>query len=162
MSIVSSDIKFYLTGGVGNTDPNLSLGGDTSSTEVSPTLHGLFDAVSSVEAESGDAEYRAVSIKNTNGAESAINTIAYISQESTGTMDEVAIGYENGIQTVANESTAPAGVAFTTPLTKATGVSLGTIASGGVKRLWVRWTITAGATKMNPTQCRFTISVDTV
>ena len=34
MAIVAGDLKIYLSGGAGNSDPNASLGGIISSTEV--------------------------------------------------------------------------------------------------------------------------------
>ena len=42
--------------------------------------------------------------------------------------------------TVANENTAPAGVSFSSPTTKAAGISLGNIPSGQCKAIWVRRT----------------------
>ena len=161
MSIEPTDIKIYLTGGLNNTNPNLSLGGIASNTEASSSTDGLFDSVLSAQAESGSVEYRAISIKNTS-SELSPNVIVYISRETTGLSDTIAIGYENGTQSIANEVTAPSGVSFSTPLTKATGISLGSMASNTSKRLWLRWTVNAGSLKMNPTQGRLTISVDTI
>ena len=59
MPIVSGDIKYYLSGGGGNTNPNASLGGAISSTEITPaSLHNLFDLVSSADASAGTDDYR--------------------------------------------------------------------------------------------------------
>ena len=61
-----SDIQFRLTGGASNANPNTSLGGTTSSVQLSGTaMNNLFDDVSSAEASSGDTEYRAFSLVQT-------------------------------------------------------------------------------------------------
>jgi hypothetical protein len=47
-----------------------------------------------------------------------------------------------GVQalTIANDTTAPAGVTFSAPTTKATGLSIGNIAAGSVQAIWIRRT----------------------
>ncbi|HEY9334362.1 MAG TPA: hypothetical protein VIQ79_08075, partial [Kribbella sp.] len=42
--------------------------------------------------------------------------------------------------TIANKTTAPAGVTFSSPTNAATGVALGTIPAGQCKAFWVRRT----------------------
>ena len=55
MPITASDIEFRLSGGVGNSDPNLSLGGVKSTTEiVDATDNNLYDDVSGVETRSAE------------------------------------------------------------------------------------------------------------
>jgi hypothetical protein len=49
-------------------------------------------------------------------------------------------------QTVANEATAPTGVTFSAPADAASGLVLGNIPAGQHKAIWLRRTITAGAT----------------
>ena len=51
MPIVSTDIKYRLSGGSSNTDPTASLGGVKSTTDASTNL---LDTVSSAEAAAGD------------------------------------------------------------------------------------------------------------
>ena len=149
MSIIAGDLKFYLTGGVANSDPNLSLGGTRSTTQVGTALHQLFDTVSPEEATAGDVEYRAIDIVNTNVIDTLESAFLYISLETGSTSSTVALGYDSvGTQSAANESTAPTDVTFSTPTSKATGIALGNIAAnGGSKRFWLRRTITAGAAK---------------
>ncbi len=51
---------------------------------------------------------------------------------------------------VANENTAPGGgITFSSPITKATGLSLGNIVAGNVKAIWVRRTATNSAARNN-------------
>ena len=149
MAIVSSEIKYYLTGGAGNTDPNLSLGGTISSTEAPQTIDQLYAAASPAEVTAGSIKYRAISVKNTDVSLTITAPVVFIFQETTGTQDTVAIAYDSGsTQTVADENTAPSAPAlsFSTPLTEVSGIALGDMVAGASKRIWLRWTITAGAT----------------
>lgn len=121
MSILQSDIKFYLTGaesdGGAQTDPNASLGGYRSSTEIiSAQLNNLFDNVGSAESASGDTEYRCVCVKNT-ALETLYNILTWIQAEvdpdNTYTwsfaieVPATADLTDGSAQTVVNESTSP-------------------------------------------------------
>lgn len=152
MAVLSSDIKFYLSGGGANTDPAASLGGAISTTEVNPAT--LFDTVDSAEAASGDVEYRCIYIKNTNGTDTLLAAAAWISSNtpSADTVLDIGLGtsaIDGTEQTVANESTAPAGVTFSAPSTKATGLSIGDMTAGQHKSLWIRRTVSAAASAYN-------------
>lgn len=150
MAITPSDLLYFLTGGPANADPNLSLGGVTSNTQVGTSLHSLFDAVSSAEGAAGDTEYRAIDIKNNHGSETLQNAVVWISAETTSPSTTIAIAYDaTGTQSVANESTAPTGVAFSAPLSRVAGIALGSMAPGATRRIWVRRTVTAGAAVAN-------------
>lgn len=94
MSIAASDLKIYLSGGAGNSDPNASLGGVRSTTEVvDDTLHNLFDYVSGTEAGAGDTEYRASYIKNENSVTAGSFTVGNeYTILTVGTTDFTAIG----------------------------------------------------------------------
>ena len=48
-------------------------------------------------------------------------------------------------QTVANESTAPAGVAFSEPASNGSGLALGDLPAGQHRAIWLRRTVTAAA-----------------
>lgn len=145
---LSTQLLTYLTGGVGNTDPALSLGGVTSSTQAAETLHSLFAYITPEEAAAGSVKYRAIAVKNT-GTDTLFGAVYYISAETTSISTIIAIGYDaTGTQSIANENTAPVGIAFTTPYSKATGVSLGDMAAGIEKRIFVRRTVTTGAVKL--------------
>lgn len=151
MAIVAADIKFYLSGGGGNTDPNLALGGVISTTVITAaTLHNLFDQVSGDEAAAGDTEYRCFYVKNTHGSLSLQNAVIWIQTQTPSTDSIVAIalageGLNATAETVANESTAPVGESFTSPSSKGAGLSLGTIAAGQRYAIWVRRVISASA-----------------
>jgi hypothetical protein len=144
MPVVASDMKVYLTGGAGNTNPNASLGGVTSTTQMGTAIHSLFDVVSPDESEAGDIEYRAVSLKNMS-ADTAYSVYAYIVDTSSADTS-LAIAYDSvGTQSIVNESTAPTAVSFSAPTTRAAGIALGDMAAGAARRIWVRWTVDTAA-----------------
>jgi len=152
MPIVASDIKKYLSGGAANSDPNAALGGAISSVEiVDNTLHNLFDKTTGAEAAAGDIEYRAFFIKNTHATITYEDVVVYISSNtpSADTVVAIAIADEavgtSTIETIANENTAPSGPAFSSPANAASGISIGNMAPGEMKGIWIRWTVTAGA-----------------
>jgi hypothetical protein len=145
MPIVATDVQFFLTGGAANADPNLSLGGVVSTTQVASAINNLFDDVASAESSAGDTEYRAISIKNNHLSLSLFSAVIYLT-ETTAPGSTVEIAWDVvGTQTVANESTSPTGLTFTAPLTKATGIALGTITPGQYKRVWVKRIISVAA-----------------
>lgn len=148
MPIVASDIKLYLSGGAANSDPNASLGGAISSTVlVDNTLHNLFDKVTVAEALAGDTEYRAIFIKNTHASLTFENVVLSISSQTSSaqTSLQLALAQEaigvSTIETVANENTAPSGETFA-----GTSVTIGNLAPGEMKGVWVKWVVDAGAT----------------
>ncbi|TFH33342.1 MAG: hypothetical protein E4G97_00775 [Deltaproteobacteria bacterium] len=147
MAIIAGDLKLYLTGGASNAVPAASLGGVISSVQFTDnTLDKLFASVTPAEAAAGSIKYRALSFKNTNGADTAYAAAIYISEETTAAGTTVALAYDStGTQDVATEDTAPTGLTFTTPLSLATAIALGDVAAAGVARIWFRRTVTAGA-----------------
>lgn len=161
MGIEATNILFYLTGGAGNSDPNLSLGGVTSNTLAGETLHDLFDYVNPDEALAGDTEYRAIDVKNTHGTDTAYGAVLYVSSQTTSGDTSFAIGYDTGTQTVANEDTAPSApaITFSTATDKATGIALGDIGPLGKKRIWVKWIVGASALKFAADTAKFKVSV---
>lgn len=147
MPIVSTDIKFRLSGGASNTDPAAALGGDKSSTDAASTI---FDDVSSAEATAGDIEYRCVYVHNNHGSLTLQGAKVWIQTQTPSADTDVAIGLGssavNGTeQTVANEGTAPTSVTFSAPSSFAGGLTIGDIPAGQHKAVWVRRTVNAGA-----------------
>ena len=155
MAIVESDIKKLLSGGAGNTDPNASLGGAVSSTEiVDNSLNNLFAYAPGSEAEAGSVKYRAFFIKNNHATLTYEDTLIWISSNTTSATTEVQIGLalEDGspIDTIANEDTAPdPAVTFSTADGVGNALNIGDLAAGAVKGIWVKWTITAGTSAVN-------------
>lgn len=161
-AIISSDILFkYSTtaGAAGNSGAGTagtSLGKYISTTTIpDATLNAVFDDVSGAENAASTVDYRCVFIHNSNAANSLDNTAVYLSSEVAGGAN-ISIGVDTtaasvigaaGAQalSVANETTAPAGVTFSAPTTSATGILLGSIPVGQCRAFWVRRTATNSA-----------------
>jgi len=151
MPIIATDIVYRLSGGAAQADPNASLGGAKSS-EVAPA--NLFDDVSSAESAAGDVEYRCFYVHNAHGSLALQNAKIWIQTNTTGNRLAIGVGTAaiNGTeQTVANESSAPAGVAFSQPANLGAGLDLGSIPAGQHKAVWVRRTVAAAAPANNDT-----------
>lgn len=146
MAIVAGDLRLYLTGGAGNANPALSLGGVISTTAFTDaTLANLFDNVSPADALAGCTHYRALSFKNAS-AEIAYGAVVYISQETTSADTTVEIAYDStGTQSIVDEDTAPVGLSFSTPLSLGAGIALGDVAAAGVRRLWFKRIVSPAA-----------------
>ena len=162
MPIASTDIVYRLSGGAGNTDPTLALGGAMSTVAggiiTSGSLHNLFDAITGDQAAAGRVEFRCIYVQNTHASLTLRAPKLWISSltSSPGTEFDVAVASvdgSNNAETVANEITAPVGEAFVRPTSKADAatLSLGDIAPGAAKAVWVRYTTTAGAAAANDT-----------
>ncbi len=160
MPIVDADITFRLSGGASNTNVNLSIGGVMSSTAwAGGVLHDLFEVISGDENAASTVDYRCVYVRNGHATlQWGPNIKAWLSAVTAGGAD-LAIGLDpagvgNGsttgvAATPANETTAPTGVTFSAPTTKATGLAPANVAAGSVFALWVRRTATNCAAASN-------------
>lgn len=145
MAIVSTDIKFYLSGGGSNADPNAALGGAISSSQVGSNL---FDDVSTAEAAAGDTEYRGYFVKNTNATDTAYDVVVWIASntDSSSTALQIAVadeGVANTIETIANESTAPSGPVFDDAEDVSNALSIGDLTPGQAHGVWIKRVVTA-------------------
>lgn len=148
MSVAENEILYTYTGSGTSTNPELSLGGASTSNTLVETLEKLFAVVTPEEAASGSIKYRALDIKNDNSTDTLYDAYVWVSTETTSASTTVAIAYDSaGTQSIVNETTAPTSVTFSTPTSKSAGISLGDIAPGGKRRIWLKRTVTAGATK---------------
>ncbi len=151
MVIEEDDIQFRLSGGAANTDPLASLGGIKSSTPYSSDIaNAIWDNVSGAERTSGDVEYRCWYVHNANATLTVVGGVIWIYSPTDSTGDEIDIGLDpvglNGTATtIANESTAPAGVTFSRPASFNTGLIIGDLPPGQHRAVWERRTVTAGA-----------------
>ena len=161
-SIVPSEIIYrYSTtaGAAGNTTASTPAGslGKYASTSVwaGGSANDLFDDITGSENAAGAVDYRCVFVHNSNTANAFADAVAYISAEVAGGAT-IAIGVDPTAAsalgsstaqalTIADETTAPAGVAFSSPTTAGTGIALGTIDVGQVRAIWVRRTATNSA-----------------
>lgn len=166
MAILSTDIDFFLSGGAANSDPDASLGGAISSTEMTANLHNLFDQVSSAESTAGDTEYRCFYVKNSHGSLTLQSSKVWIQSNtpSAGTAVRIALGTSavNGTeQTIVDESTAPTGVTWSTAVDEANGLSIGDIPAGQHKAIWVERVVSAAAGAYNDDQATIRVKGDT-
>lgn len=156
MAIVAADIlfKFSVAAAAGNTTAGTaagSLGDQISTTQITDaTLHNLFDIITGDENAASDVEYRCYFVHNAHGSLTWENVVVWLSGETAGgavaaiAVDGVAasaIGSASPqADAVGNESTAPSGEAFSSPTTKGTGLSVGNLAAGECRAIWVRRT----------------------
>lgn len=172
MAVTQSDLKFYLSGGAGNSDPDSALGGIISATAVvDDTLNNLFDDVTGAEHIAGDTNYRCIYVKN-DSASIAYNVKVYIDTNTPATDDEITIGKDlagagdgssTGVaDTIANEETAPdPAVTFSTADGYANAIDLGNMAAGQVYAVWIKRVVSAGSTAQANNSAIIKVSVDT-
>lgn len=153
MPISTSDLQIRLSGGASNTVPSASIGGALSSQQIDyeDVVHNVFDPVLDAEASLGAIDYRCVYVTNADAARTAYNVRAHILGQSANPGVSLALGV--GVAAagateaaIADESVAPDGVTFSSPSLAATAVSLGTLAPGQGRALWLRRTTAPGTT----------------
>ncbi len=160
MPIVAGDIHHRHSGGAGNSDPNASLGGVKSSTQITDaTVENLFANVTGAQAAAGVTHYRCYYIHNNHGSLTLESAKTWIETQTPSTDTVIAMGLDpagvgNGsttgvATTIANEDTAPAGVTFSEPSNEATGLVIGNIPTQQSIGNWLRRTVTAGASAFN-------------
>jgi hypothetical protein len=148
MPIASADILYRLSGGAANSSPLTSLGGVQSTAAVAGT--DILDDVTSAEAAAGRTEYRCVYVRNNHGSLTLYAPFAWLNSNTPNTGTEVTIGLGtsavNGTeQSVANETTAPAGVTFSLAASKGAGLALENLGPGQSRAVWIKRVVTAGA-----------------
>jgi hypothetical protein len=167
MAVLSTDLKFFLSGGADNTNPNASLGGVISSEEVvDDTLNNLFADVSGAEHAIGSTKYRCIYLVN-DSASIAYNVKLYIDSNTIAVDDTINIGkdlagVDGTADTVANEDTAPdPAVTFTTADGYANAIDLGNIPAGQKYAFWIKRIVSAGDTAQADNEATIKVAVDT-
>jgi len=168
MAILTTDLKFYLSGGAAQADPNAALGGAKSSVAiVDDTLNNLFDDVTGAEHAVGDTNYRCIFVKN-DSAESASSVKVYLESNTTAVDDSVQIGKDLSIpsdtaDTIADEDTAPGpAVTFTTADGYANALAVGTLTAGQSAAIWIKRIVVAGSTAQAANEFVLKVSVDSL
>lgn len=168
MAIIPANLKFFLSGGASNSDPNAALGGAKSSVEiVDDTLNNLFDDVSGGEHAAGDINYRCLFIKN-DSAETASNVKVYLESNTPAVDDSVEIGKDlsipsNTADTIADENTAPSpAVTFSSANGYPNALSIGSLAAGQSAAIWVKRIVVAGSTAQAANDFVLKISIDSL
>lgn len=167
MAITASDIKYRLSttsGSAGNSTAGgaagASLGKYMSTTDlVDNTLNNLFPDVTGDENAASNVDYQCIFIYNAHGSLTWQSPKVWISAEVSGGaaaaigIDTTAASAQNNASAqgliIANKDTAPSGVSFSSPTSKATGLSLGSLAAGQVRAVWIRRTAANSAALNN-------------
>jgi predicted phosphodiesterase len=166
--LINTDIGMFLTGGVANTNPALSLGGNVSTTEVvSDILHSLFRRITDTEASSGITIYRCVAIKNKNATDTMRNVVFYMVADTISASDlslySFAQADKNVAETpIANEFTEPAGVKidFRANLNRTGGLNLGDLAPLEYINVWLRVSVNPGAVQFTENSFKVRVEVN--
>ena len=162
MAVIAADIKYFkstdATTVAGNTNGALvdSLGGVISANEIiSNSNHNLFDAVTSAEALAGRIEHRLIYVTNQNASQTLFASKVFVATDTVAAdtlieiaLDPAAVGADSSL-TIADETdsgNALVGLTFSTANSFANGLDVGDMTFGTKKAVWVRRTITAGAT----------------
>ena len=156
--IVGTDVQFWTAAGFG-------LGGAPGIQIPNPAA--VWDNVTHAETVAGDVEYRVVYVKNVHSVRSATVTVGWVSAQTTSPTTDIAIGVAvepagSDVTAIANESTPPVGVTFSAPSTEGAGASLGTLAPGQARGLWMRWTVIAGTADLPADTCTLAYSATPV
>lgn len=164
MAITAANMEYRLSGGSANTVVGDSLGGAMSSEAiVSGVLGNLFSSISGTNASN---RYRCIYVRNGHASQTLKNAKIHIQSNTPSDDTNVAIGLDdsagdNGSPTaIADESTAPAGVTFSSPNQYPAGLSLGNLAAGHRFPVWIRWHVNAGAAAVSPDSCTLRVHGD--
>jgi hypothetical protein len=176
--IASTDIVWTYsvkTGSAGNSTAGTaagSLGKYISTTAITNNVaNNVFDDISGDENAASTVDYRALFVKNAHGSLTLTAPKVWISAEVAGGAS-VAIAIDNLAASaigsssaqaaeIANETTAPTGVgAFSSPTTKAAGLSLADLPSGQCRAVWWRRTA-ANSAAINADGVTVTVEGDT-
>ena len=142
MPITSQDIQLYQSGSSG-------LGG-----AISGVLSSGFDAVLPAESSAGSVEYRCLYVRNSHASLTLTAAKMWLSANTPSSSTSIAIGLGTSAvgateQSIANETTAPAGVTFVAAASEAAALVLGDLPAGQARAVWERRTVTAGAAALN-------------
>jgi hypothetical protein len=145
-----SDASFlnYLSGGTGNTDPALSIGGARGGTYAGG-LNDLLGPIIGSVAQAGGTFYRVVYVRNTHTTATLASAKLFIEQQFShvGLELAVAVPAEAANVTVpalASGTTAPSGVTWTTATTAGAGLDFGSLAPLAYRGIYVRVTVAPG------------------
>jgi hypothetical protein len=152
-AIQATDIEYHYSGGTANTTPAASLGGAIATAQaVNDADQNVFADVTSDEASSGATYYSCLYIRNGNTGRTLETATIWIDvtpdQGTIGIgLDTAAVG-ATAASTAATVKTAPSPtITFTSPTTKAAGLTIGNIGPGQAKAVWVERVIPPGVSQ---------------
>lgn len=167
MAIVATDVLIKGSTTAGSAGDSLAqavagsnLGKYMATTQVADaTLNNAFPDLTGDENLASQVDYQCIFVHNNHATLTYQNVVVWLSAEVAGGvtcaigLDTTAASAHGGASaqalTIANKNTAPAGVTFSAPTTKATGLSIGNLTAGQVKAVWVRRTAANSAALNN-------------
>lgn len=137
--VMYSATKGYIALSV--TYASLPVSNQSDTVNVSTTANTLWDNITKAESFNGDTEYRCIYLKNNHATDSFFGVAIYVDQQPTAD-DSFEIGLDpagiNGTATtIVDESTAPAGVTFSSP-TSGSPLNIGTLAAQDIVAVWIK------------------------
>ena len=173
MAIVASDIVLRLTvkaGSAGDTTAQAAptnettgaLGGFTSTSVMGTGANSLFDDITGAENAASTVDYRAFDVLNNHGSLTLQNAVVYLSAETAGGAS-IAIAVDNVgpvAKGSASQGSSIATGSFSSPTTAGTGLALGSIPAGQIRRVWVKRTA-ANTAALDSDGVTFAVTGDT-
>jgi hypothetical protein len=152
----------YYSGGSGNTDPALAIGGARGGTYPGG-LNALFGPIPGTVAQAGGVFYRVIYVRNTHTISTAAACKAFIEQQLAHAGMHIAVavpaeGVNTTVPALASGTTAPSGVTWATTTDPAAGAAFGDLGPGQYRGLYVRLTIDASTTAV--TEDDFILAVE--
>lgn len=154
MAVETADLKWYMSGGSSNTTPDNSIGGGPSTEatgEITATPMRVFDKVTGPQSDDGHTDYRLVYVKNDHATLTLEDAKLYIEANTPDAGSHIEVGLAATAKgnaaaqtepTIANETTAPAGVTFTQPTETGTGsaipLDIDNLAAQNYKGIWIK------------------------
>lgn len=151
-SIVSTELEYHLSGGAGNSNTTLSIGGAIANGSITSNVNdNVWSDVTSLEASSGSTSYSCLYVRNdTLGGLTWKNVVIWIDAQPL--QGNVAIGLDSAaIGSTASSSSADVhsapspSISFSAPSSVGSALSIGDIPPGAYKAIWLRRTILAGS-----------------
>ena len=175
-AIVAGEIltRFTISTNVaGNSTPNSTpgtfLGGHvTSNTWAGGGTNDVFPDITGAQNAANQVDYAGLAVHNSNAANAYQSAVIYVASDDglgasialgVDPTAATAVGAASGVPqlvTIANSTTAPAGVTFSAPTTAATGIALGNIPVANVRGFWIRRTAANTAARSGDT---FTLGI---
>lgn len=161
--IIADELKLYLSGGELNSDPNLSLGGQISTTEAT---ENLFNTVINTNITNFYEDYRCIYFYNSSNIESIINLRVLTAVDNSGDDSDLFLslayeGVNNEVQSITSSTTAPLNQTFLPCLNDSTALPIGNLGPNEFIGVWFKRTVDANPNLRNSCTVNFFIKADT-
>lgn len=158
--IIDDELKLYLSGGIANSDPSLSLGGDMSVIEAD---HNLFNSVLNINITSFYEDYRCIYLYNSSDTESIINLRILTALDESGDESDLflSVAHEGKNQTVQSTILAPLNQTFWPCTNDSTALSIGDLEPNEFIGVWLKRTILPNPKLKGSCTVNFFIKADT-